>query len=649
MLISGVALSAGNFNDPSRNSAGWLNVTSDSALKNISDEEIPRNPYVFPPSFGMDDWRAFENGDPVVGLTGGTLPEGYGYMEGFSTYKVTDKVHLRTLTVARSREGHPSQHIIIRRSTDGGQTWSDWFELEPEGPPLTTYGSFFRHPTTDQVYFMYFRGPDEDMHYSKEPTDFLDIATFLGWHEGEPFRCYPHLVGKVMFRYVSKEGEFSERYELPVPVADIDRSTLFKGKYFVSWSYPIPHRMMGDDGLTWITKHGPIPRCGNGEAFFLLFKNYANNDRLETLEIELLPNDKRGITHLEYSSAGGFSPLIMEDDHWCFHHRTVYGFIGLARSNDQGQTWKTDILRYSPDGRPVKSPQGPYGFPSDPKGRKFFVYYNNSVQGFDDFSGRDLVYIAYMETRNNQFYFSEPELVHYRKDQLGYDNHSHERLNTPEFGAGPDGIIGRISDKEYVKTFPVPEPFFDLLSQQFKISGVPETGLLIHLAKPKSKIPAPILPSPGENGGFSICFRLLPQPEAAKGKTTGTIVLIDAFHNKKGVKAELTADHTLVFTMSDGKETVTLTSNENILNPSKTHDISIIVDGYPKLVSIVINGEFQDGGKTKERGTVWFSHDFGDANGASTWQLANKQMTNLRIYDRFLMTTEVVGLYRASN
>ncbi len=601
---------------------------------------ISLNPYIFPDSLKQSDWRAFENGEAGLSLKTPEIPGKYDYIEGLSEFELSDTIWLQTTTVARSREGHPSQHIIARRSSDKGKTWGDWYDIEPEGPPMTTYGSFFKHPRTGQVYYIYLKGPKEDLHYDKKPTDFLDIATFLGWYKGEPFRAYPHLIGKVVFRYVDKLGNFSDPHELKLPVSEIDRSTIFKGDYFVLYNVPRPILFSGDDAISWITKHGPIPRTGNGESFFVRFVNYLNNDRLEDLEIKLFP-EGHGISHPEYSNAGSFGPLVMNDSLWLFIHRTVYGVLGIAKSTDKGKTWKNEIMRYTPGGRPVKFPQGPYSFFKGPDEKNFLTYYNNSLSDFDEFGGRDLIYVSYYEMRNGNFYISEPELILYRKDRLGYLNGSSERLNTPRFSRDASGkITAGVTDKTQWRTFEIPEGFINILTSQFQISRVPENELLFRKEFNASEIKAPVLPEMNKGGGFTLSLQVKVNPAGYP------VNLINGMQNGKGLKIDLLADSTVLFTMNDGRQNVELISNKGIITPDRTHHIAIVADGFPGLVSMVIDEEFQDGGAARERGTVYFSHDFTNVNGTESWKVNPASDRNLRVYDRVLLTTEIIGLQR---
>ncbi len=612
--------------------------TSDLSLK--SQVGIPLNPYIFPDSTQRSDWRAFENGKLGLSLKTPDLPSKYDYIEGLNKFEISDTIWLQTTTVARSREGHPSQHIIARRSSDMGKSWGDWYDIEPEGPPMTTYGSFFRHPKTGQVYYMYLKGPKEDLHYDKKPTDFLDIATFLGWYKGEPFRTYPHLVGKIVFRYVDEMGNFSAAYELKIPVSEIDRSTIFKGDYFVLYNVPIPRIFSGDDAISWTTKHGPITRTGNGEGFFFRYVNYMNNDRLEDLEIKLFP-EEHGVSHPEFSNAGSFSPIIMNDSLWFFLHRTIYGFVGIAKSTDKGKSWNNDIVRYNPTGRPVKFPQGPYSFFKGPDDKNFLTYYNNSLSDFDEFGGRDLIYVSTYEIKNDDFYISEPELLLYRKDRLGYLNGASERLNTPHFSKQSSGkITAEVTDKTQWRKFEIPAEYINILTSQVQISQVPENALLTLKKLDTPKINAPSLPELNLGGGFTISFK------AVINSSSYPVSVINGMQNGKGIKIDLLADSTILFTMCDGKETVTLLSNKGIITPDMPHQIAIITDGYPGLISMVIDQEFQDGGKERERGTVYFSHEFTNVNGSEFWEVNQEMIKNLRIYNRILLTTEVIGLQR---
>jgi hypothetical protein len=79
--------------------------------------------------------------------------------------------------------------------------------------------------------------------------------------------------------------------------------------------------------------------------------------------------------------------------------------------------------------------------------------------------------------------------------------------------------------------------------------------------------------------------------------------------------------------------------------------VTVIVDGGPKIVSYVIDGAFNDGGAVRDYGWGRFDAAMDDVNGLAQARFAPAifgQVKLLRIYDRYLTTSEAVGNWRAS-
>jgi hypothetical protein len=583
------------------------------------------------------DWRAFENGIPVLAVGATSLPEIYDYQEGLQEYPITATVWLRSLTVARQGEGHASQHIIAQRSTDAGKSWSAWFDVEPEGPPPSSYGSFFRHPVTDQVGLMYTLGPERDP----------ELA------DGRPFYGHRHHVGQIAYRYVSPEGEFSERYILDLPLRAVDRINVFRGEHTLHYSRPAPQVLLGDDGYGWYTKLGPAPYVSNGEAFLVRYIGYAHNDRIEELELELLPRGEHGLQPSDTACICGIAPIALTEAGWFFKYRTTTGYAGLAVTRDKGSTWTVGDLTYEPGGRPVKNPEGPFGLVHDHQGRAFLTFYNDSYSiGFGSFAARDLVYISHIALAGGDLHVSEPELFYYRQDQGGYERHSRKRLNPPHVVVTDDGVYGEGADKLALLRFPIPERFFDLLATQATTRGIPQEGLILALdaiSPEEVTIAAPELPRLADGGAFTLTFSLRiaePRPRLVIVGNRAAFVL-DGMTGR-GIRVITWRHHNLLFAMSDGRHTVRLESDNGSLQPNQDHQVSIIVDGRPGLVSLVIDGKLQDGGTHRERGAVRFDQDYGDVNGPEHWELGLAgQVGKLYVHARALLTSEAIALQRA--
>jgi hypothetical protein len=587
-----------------------------------------RNPYIFVEGGADKDWRAFENGEPQVAVGTGLLPEGCDYAEGLHTYAISPQTWVKTLTVARGGEGHASQHIIAQRSLDGGVSWSPWFDVEPEGPPPSSYGSFFRHPLTGQVYYMYTLGPESDPVRA----------------DGSPFRGHRHHVGRIAYRYVSPRGDFSERYFLNLPQAAIDRTNVFLGKHTLHYGHPLPEVVIGEDGYGWYSKIGPEPLVSNTQAFVVKFCGFARNDRLEQLSLELLPSPERGLQGAESVCICEFQPILMDAGGWYFKYRSTSGYAGLAVSHDLGKTWQVGNMLYNPGGLPVKNSESPLAITRDGQGRIFLVYYNDSYTvGEGSYAARDRLFISHVKIENQQVYVSQPELIYYHTDQSGYERHSTRRLNPPIFNLELDGSLsGQGSDKLQILRFTIPDAFLDALAGQWQARGIPAEGLVLDLVRPAGQIPAPVLPAPNTGGGFAISLALQLDESGP-----GQIVLNGMWD--RGVRLLTGRKDNLLFVMSDGQRTVRVHSDVGSLVPGTPHQVTVIVDGHPAMVSLVIDGRLQDGGLEYERGTVWFSHEFEGLDRVETWKVApdlKGRLERLVVHERCLLTSEAIALQR---
>ena len=80
--------------------------------------------------------------------------------------------------------------------------------------------------------------------------------------------------------------------------------------------------------------------------------------------------------------------------------------------------------------------------------------------------------------------------------------------------------------------------------------------------------------------------------------------------------------------------------------------MAAIVDGGPKVISFVVDGVLCDGGETSIYGWGRFSPELGDVNGSDTLRVApglKGRLDRVRVYDRYLRTSEAVGNYHAGN
>ena len=121
--------------------------------------------------------------------------------------------------------------------------------------------------------------------------------------------------------------------------------------------------------------------------------------------------------------------------------------------------------------------------------------------------------------------------------------------------------------------------------------------------------------------------------------------------------------------LNDGRSENRWDCDPDILRAGKLQHLAVIVDGGPKIISFVVNGILCDGGAYRQYGWGRFSPGLRHVNSASKNPIIAPGSTDmqahapaeadaqrvevssairlLRVYDRFLRTSEVIGNYRA--
>ena len=118
----------------------------------------------------------------------------------------------------------------------------------------------------------------------------------------------------------------------------------------------------------------------------------------------------------------------------------------------------------------------------------------------------------------------------------------------------------------------------------------------------------------------------------------------------RGIALTVGERFNLQLTMNDGARTFVWESDygthEGTLKVGRWRRVTVIVDGGPRIVSFVIDGQFNDGGATRQFGWGRFPADLGDVNGSRTALIAPKSFAEvgaIRFYDRYLLTSEAVA------
>ena len=74
------------------------------------------------------------------------------------------------------------------------------------------------------------------------------------------------------------------------------------------------------------------------------------------------------------------------------------------------------------------------------------------------------------------------------------------------------------------------------------------------------------------------------------------------------------------------------------------------IDGGRKIITFVIDGVLCDGGDVREFGWGRFNRDLGNLNGSGELRIApglQGQLGSVRLYNRYLRTSEAVGNFQS--
>ena len=126
----------------------------------------------------------------------------------------------------------------------------------------------------------------------------------------------------------------------------------------------------------------------------------------------------------------------------------------------------------------------------------------------------------------------------------------------------------------------------------------------------------------------------------------GQILLDNRTPDGKGFLLQTGKNGSVEIVLNDGRTENRWSSDQNALSTGKSHHISVIVDGGPKIITFVVDGKLHDGGAERQFGWGRFSRDLRGLNGAS--QLRIGKLARLRIYDRAIRTSEAIANHRAN-
>lgn len=568
--------------------------------------------------------------------------------------KCDDGAWLCVITTAGGHEGAASQHIAATRSTDFGRTWSPLIAIEPSGPPESSYVTALKAPS-GRIYAFY--------NYNRD--NLREVKRTDGRMEARV-----DTLGAFVFKYSDDHGRTwsATRHEIPIRETAIDRENIYGGKVRFFWHVgrPLIHRAAAYVTLHKVGGFGPT-FIDRSEGVFLRSDNLLTERDPKKIRWETLPDGDAGLRAHVGPIAEEQSLVALSDGSLLCVYRTAADHPTQAYSRDGGRTWTPPApMTYGPGARKVKHTRAAiFVWPAGPG--RFLCWFHNHG-GFTYHNQRNPAWImAGREVDSPQgrvIAWSEPEILLYDQDPT-------VRMSYPDYLEDAGRFFVTETQKTIARVHEIPAAFLGSLWRQHEVTEVASRGL-VHDSGPAAfnaarRAPLPALPdlqvTDGECGGFTLeCwvkFTSLDPGQtlaAARDENGNGFALTTTDRGTlqlalRGPFAPVTRSTFLAPNVRDyGLAESAWDCDPGRLQPGRWHHVAVIVDGGPKIIRFVVDGEAHDGGDRRMYGWARFPRELRTVRFGDSLALAPRlqgELRQFRVYDRALLTTEVIGNWRA--
>jgi hypothetical protein len=553
--------------------------------------------------------------DPRDVSNGHVIPD-EGYCDQPYVVVRPDGAWVCTMTTGKGHEGQLGQHVVATISKDQGRTWSPLIDIEPADGPEASWVVPLVTPSGRIYAFYDYNGDRVDTLGAKKGIR----ADMLGWY---------------VYKY-SDDGGLTwsqERHRLPVRVTACDRANDWGGQVQIFWGICKPIVSRGDVFFSF-TKLGRY-MLDKGEGWLFASDDVLIESDPAQIHWEMLPEGEHGIRAEEFGSVQEEHNLVelANGDLYCMY-RTTTGYPCHSYSRDRGRTWSQPVhATYTPGGRRMKNPRACPRIWRTSKGRYLFWFHNHSGL---DFNGRNPAWIAGGIERNGHIEWSQPEILLYEADPK-------TRMSYPDLVEQDGRYWITETQKEVARVHEIDPGLLEGLWSQGARSQAPTEGLALTWRSGSPSEPnMPRLPDVSAGGGFSLHLRV-----RLDELSPGQILADSRDAAGRGVVLRTTDKGTVAIEFGDANTRASWDCDPGVLKAGRTHDLTAIVDGGPKIITFVVDGMLCDGGETRQYGWGRFADHLSDINGSARLRIAPElkgTVEDLRVYTRYLRTSEAIAL-----
>ena len=558
--------------------------------------------------------------DPRNILTGHVIPD-EGYCDQPYVVITREGHWLCTLTTGPGREGDKGQHVVATLSTDQGRSWSALVDIEPSGPCEASWVVPLAVPS-GRIYAFYTYNGDR----VSELRGKRIRADTLGWY---------------VYRYSDDSGKtWSDRYRLPLRITACDRGNDWQGRVQLFWGIDKPE-IAGTAVYFAFTKLGRY-MLEQGEGWVFRSENVLAERDPARVRWELLPEGDHGIRAPEFGS--------IQEEHnvvplgsgglYCVY-RTTHGHPCQAYSRDGGRTWtRPQPMTYTPGGRKIKNPRACPMLWRTANGKYLFWFHNNGHTSFGGWS-RNPVCITGGIEKDGHIVWAQPEILLYHPDR-------NQGMSYPDLIEQHGRYWVTETQKTVARVHAIDRTLLEGLWNQGHDRSVARRGLVLDLGPQQLQAGRVAIPRPldlRQTGGLAIDL-WVHLDELVAGQT----LLDTRTPEGKGFALLATQQGTIQLELNDGATRAQWDCDPGVLVPGKLHHVVANVDAGAGIISFVVDGTLCDGGESRPFGWHRYRGTLGDVSGsgllyvAPAWQ---GRLKRLRLYGRFLRTSEAVAHYHA--
>lgn len=522
------------------------------------------------------------------------------------------------LTTGPGTESQKGQHIVASISSNQGKSWSELIDIEKTEEPPSSWGIPYVTPYGRIYIFYTFNGDNIDSFPDGEQ---LNHNTELGWY------C---------FKYSDDNGRtWSDRYRIPMRETTVDYLNPWNGAVQLFWgiSKPFDHEDIMYFSFTKMAIH---PQ-DMGEGFLYKSENINFEKDPTKIKWELLPEGNTGIS---------YTPLgVTQEEHnvvplnngdlYCMY-RTSEGYPAHTYSRDRGKTWSIPEYASYADGRVIKNPRACPRVFKTLNGKYLLWFHNNNIKGYK--GHRNPVWISGGIEIEGKIFWSQPEVLLYGTEGI--------------FGMSYPDLIeedGKYWITETQKTIARVHLIDNNLIDNLWDQGLAKNKITKGLIFEKSNIPSKTNLSFSKlprlkNGSLSIEL-LLNVNELVPEQ----VIFENSDENGNGIVISVSDQRTVELNLSSNGQKASLDTDPGMVTKGVNH-IVFNLDGEAKLITSVVNGKLCDGGRYRLQGWSWFSPEIDQVDGSGIIKIApsfDGKVNLLKIYERYLTTTESISNYRA--